>query len=70
MSRLITIDAEKLLDLPMKKPEFLVDGFLPRGLTVLAGASKSGKSWLVLLLSLCISRGEPKSMRASMLSPQ
>ena len=59
MSRLITIDAEKLLDLPMKKPEFLVDGFLPRGLTVLAGASKSGKSWLVLLLSLCISRGEP-----------
>lgn len=59
MSRLITIDAERLLDLPLKKPEFLVDGLLPRGLTVLAGASKSGKSWLVLLLSLCISRGEP-----------
>ena len=29
MSRLITIDAEKLLDLPMRKPEFLVDGLLP-----------------------------------------
>ena len=39
MSRLITIDAEKLLDLPLKKPEFLVDGLLHRGLTVLAGAA-------------------------------
>ena len=57
MSRLITIDAEKLLDLPLKKPEFLVDGLLPRGLTVLAGASKSGKSWLVLLLALCLTKG-------------
>ena len=58
MSRLITIDAEKLLDLSLEKPSFLIEGLLPRGLTVLAGASKSGKSWLVLLLALCLSRGE------------
>lgn len=59
MNKLCTVDAETLQDMPLSKPKFLVEGLLPRGLNILSGASKSGKSWLVLLLANCISKGEP-----------
>lgn len=59
MERLRTMDAETLLNSPLPKPEYLIDGLLPRGLSLLGGASKSGKSWLVLLFALHIAEGSP-----------
>ena len=38
---------------------FAVDGLIPEGLSVLAGASKSGKSWMVFDLILCVAEGQP-----------
>ncbi len=45
----------------MRLPQirFVVDGLLPQGLHILAGAAKTGKSWLLLLLSLRVAQGKP-----------
>ena len=59
MSKLRTVDAETLLATPLKPVPFIVDGFIPRGLHILAGSPKIGKSWLVLWLCLKIALGEP-----------
>lgn len=48
MKRLETIDADTLLGIPYEPPSFVVDGLLPQGLHLLAGAPKIGKSWLAL----------------------
>lgn len=37
--------------------QFIVDGLIPLGLTVLAGAPKVGKSWLSLDIALSVARG-------------
>ena len=37
--------------------QFVVDGLIPLGLTVLAGAPKVGKSWLSLDIALSVARG-------------
>ena len=52
------IDAESLMAMPLKQTTFFVEGLIPQGLTVLAGASKAGKSWMVLWMALKIARGE------------
>lgn len=52
-------DAETLLATPLPKTMYLVDRLLPQGLSVFCGASKSGKSWLMLDLALHIANGEP-----------
>ncbi len=59
MSKLRTVDAETLLATPLKSVSFIVDGLIPRGLHILAGSPKIGKSWLVLWLGLKVSAGEP-----------
>ena len=41
------------------KPDMIVDGLIPTGLTIIAGAPKSCKSWLMLRLALSVSLGEP-----------
>ena len=38
---------------------YVVEGFLPQGLVVLASPPKYGKSWLALQLCLAVSQGEP-----------
>ncbi len=38
---------------------WIVDGLIPQGLTILAGAPKAGKSWLALDLCLSVARGDP-----------
>ena len=38
---------------------FIVEGLLMKGLTMIAGAPKIGKSWFCLDLALCISSGRP-----------
>lgn len=47
-----TVDGQTLLDMRLPQIRFVVDGLLPQGLHILAGAAKTGKSWLLLLLSL------------------
>ena len=37
----------------------VIDGLLPAGTYLLAGAPKIGKSWLALWLCLCVSQGQP-----------
>lgn len=58
-ARLQTIDAETLLATPLQPVPFIVDGLVPRGLHILAGSPKIGKSWLVLWLCLKVATGEP-----------
>ena len=58
-TKLRTVDAETLLATPLKPVPFIVDGLIPRGLHILAGSPKIGKSWLVLWLCLKVAEGEP-----------
>lgn len=55
--KLKTVDAETLLSTPMSKTMFIVDGLIPQGVNVLSGASKIGKSWLMLWLGLQVAQG-------------
>lgn len=43
----------------IEKPPTIVQGMIPAGLTVLAGAPKRGKSWLSLMLAIKVAAGEP-----------
>ncbi len=54
-----TVDADTLLSTPMKKTMFIVDTLIPQGVNVLSGASKIGKSWLMLWLGLQVAQGLP-----------
>ena len=58
MGKIQLIDADTLYHKPIKHPKMLVEGLFSNGLVTLSGDSKIGKSWLVLWLSLKISRGE------------
>ena len=59
MRPLKTMNAEELSELPFPPPAFIVKDLIPHGLSVLAGASKTGKSWLVLWLAMRVSQGIP-----------
>lgn len=52
MTKFEPIDAQTLLSTPLPPVRWLIPDLLPAGLALLAGASKSGKSWLCLWLSL------------------
>ena len=54
-----TIDADTLMNKPLPKSRFIVEGLVPQGVNILGGASKIGKSWLMLDLALTIAKGEP-----------
>lgn len=43
----------------IEKPPTIVQGMIPTGLTLLAGAPKRGKSWLSLMLAINVAGGEP-----------
>lgn len=49
---LFTVDGETLTTTLLPPVRFVVEDFLPKGLHLLAGASKIGKSWLALWLCL------------------
>ena len=53
--------AEELFYNPVchNNAEMIVDGLIPTGLTIIAGAPKSCKSWLMLDLALSVSLGYP-----------
>lgn len=59
------MDAETLYHEPQRKVPQLIEGLLPQGLNILCGASKIGKSWLMLWLCLQIAKGEPVWARTS-----
>ena len=56
-NKLKTVDAETLLSMPMSKTMFIVDGLISQGVNVISGASKIGKSWLMLWLGLQVAQG-------------
>ena len=56
---LSAISGAKLMDLEFMPQEFVVRGLLPNGLSILGGAPKIGKSWLMLELALRVAKGEP-----------
>ena len=56
--KLSIIDGETLLDMDIMAPRFCVRDLLPQGLSILGGAPKIGKSWLVLDLCLRVAKGE------------
>ncbi|MEA4933462.1 MAG: AAA family ATPase [Lawsonibacter sp.] len=56
--RLNAIDGETLMTTPLPPIRFTINGLLPQGLHILAGAPKVGKSWLALWLCLCVAKGE------------
>ncbi|MCC7355762.1 MAG: AAA family ATPase, partial [Anaerolineae bacterium] len=55
---LSTVSYAELFAEEMPDPEWVVDGFLPPGLTFLAGKPKIGKSWLALQLAQAVAAGE------------
>ena len=55
---LAAIDGETLMDMRLPPTKFCVDTLLPQGITILGGAPKIGKSWLVLNLCIRIAKGE------------
>lgn len=57
-NKLKTVDAETLLSTPMSKTMFIVDGLISQGVNVISGASKIGKSWLMLWLGAASGAGK------------
>lgn len=55
---LTVIDGETLMDTRLEPTKFCIDSLLPQGITILGGAPKIGKSWLVLDLCVRIAKGE------------
>ena len=53
------ISSAELMDQEFTPTEFVVKGFLPKGLCILGGAPKIGKSWMMLDLCLHVAKGEP-----------
>jgi len=52
------IDGETLMDMALPRTRFCVQTLLPQGVTILGGAPKIGKSWLVLDLCIRVAKGE------------
>lgn len=52
------VDGDEIYTNKYKKLQWAVNGIIPEGLTILAGAPKLGKSWLMLGLAYAIAKGE------------
>ncbi len=57
--QLAVIDGETLMDMRLPPTRFCVETLLPQGVSILGGAPKIGKSWLVLDLCIHVAKGEP-----------
>ncbi len=55
---LITVGGEELLEMQLPPKEFVIEGLLPKGLAMLVGSPKVGKSFLSLQVALAVSCGE------------
>lgn len=56
--KLTVIDGETLMDMRINPISFCIDSLLPQGVSLLCGAPKIGKSWLVLDWCVRIAKGE------------
>lgn len=52
------VGAQELLMSPMPRSKFLVEGLVTSGVNVIAADEKTGKSWMMLDLALCIAQGK------------
>lgn len=52
-------DAASLMSMEFPELDFVLEGLLAKGLTLLAGRPKVGKSWLTLQIALHVARGTP-----------
>ena len=59
LKKLTVIDGETLMDTRLPRRSFCIETLLPEGISMLGGAPKVGKSWMVLLLALQVAKGEP-----------
>ena len=59
MNGIETMDAETLINTPLKTTPFIVADMIPQGLHMIGGSAKTGKSWLMLWLGLKVAKGEP-----------
>ena len=59
LHELNTVEAGALMDMEFRPTGFLIEKLLGKGVYILAGASKIGKSWLVLWLADQVSKGLP-----------
>ncbi len=57
-TKLTVVDGETLMDMKLPPTKFCVDTLLPQGISMLGGAPKIGKSWMVLDLCVRIAKGE------------
>lgn len=57
-TNLTVIDGETLMDMKLPPTKFCVETLLPQGISILGGAPKIGKSWMVLDLCVRIAKGE------------
>ena len=55
---LTVVDGETLMDMKLPPTKFCVETLLPQGISILGGAPKIGKSWLVLDLCVRIAKGD------------
>ena len=58
-NELNAVDGETLWDMELGTPQFCIKSLLPFGLCIMGGASKIGKSWLVLDWVDKVAKGEP-----------
>ena len=56
--KLKTVSGDELMKKTVKPARFIVNGLLPRGLNIVAGKRKEGKSWLMLDLCFSVAEGE------------
>lgn len=53
------VTSDEVMDMEFREPVFVVEDLISKGLTLFAGTSKIGKSWLALWLAHRISTGQP-----------
>ena len=51
--------ASSLYGVRLERPPLIIQGIIPAGLSVLAGAPKRGKSWLALAMGIAVATGAP-----------
>ena len=59
IEKLTVIDGETLQDMRLQPGKFTIDMLLPQGISMLGGAPKNGKSWMVLEWCVRVAMGEP-----------
>lgn len=57
--KLNTMNAAELFSTDVKPTEFIINGLIPVGLSLVASPPKYGKSWMMLDMSISVAEGQP-----------